>query len=53
MEPGSTRAEAAEPPRKPYESPRLEVYGDIRSVTDSVGMMGMADGGPHNMAKTG
>jgi hypothetical protein len=34
-----------EPVKKPYESPRLDVYGDIREVTDAVGFMGMTDGG--------
>jgi hypothetical protein len=42
-----------EPARKPYETPRLEVYGDIRAVTDSVGMTGNLDGGAgHGQTKT-
>jgi hypothetical protein len=40
------------PNKKPYESPRLEVYGDIRELTDSVGMTGSADGAPHGQTKT-
>ena len=40
------------PPKKPYESPRLDVYGDIREIAKSVGMMGKMDGGAHQMTKT-
>jgi hypothetical protein len=42
-----------EPAKKPYESPRLEVYGDIRSVTDSVSMTGSHDGAAHGNTRTG
>jgi hypothetical protein len=42
----------AVPPKKPYESPRLDVYGDIREIARAAGMMGMADGGAHQMNKT-
>ena len=38
--------------RKAYESPRLDVYGDIREITKSVGMSGMADGATHGGTKT-
>jgi hypothetical protein len=41
-----------EPVRKPYKSPRLETYGDIHEITESVSMMGMADGAAHGMTKT-
>ena len=40
------------PPKKPYESPRLDVYGDIREIARSVGMMGKRDGGHLRMTKT-
>ena len=40
------------PARKPYESPRLEVYGDIRTVTEAVGHTGNDDGGIHTSNKT-
>ncbi len=40
------------PPKKPYESPRLDVYGDIREIARSVGMMGKMDGGFLRMTKT-
>ena len=33
------------PAKKPYESPRLEVYGDIRAVTAAVDVSGKNDGG--------
>ena len=32
------------PAKKPYETPRLEVYGDIREIAKAVGVMGMMDG---------
>lgn len=32
-------------PKKQYESPRLEVYGDIRVITEAVSHSGMTDGG--------
>jgi hypothetical protein len=40
------------PPKKAYESPRLDVYGDIREIAQSVGMMGKMDGGFLRMTKT-
>jgi hypothetical protein len=38
--------------KKPYEPPRLVVYGDIREIAKSVGMTGMADGAAHGNNKT-
>ncbi len=38
--------------RKVYESPRLDIYGDIREITKSVGKTGMADGATHGNTKT-
>jgi hypothetical protein len=38
--------------KKPYSSPRLEMYGDIREIASSVGSMGANDGGVHGMTKT-
>ena len=32
-------------PKKPYEKPTLERYGDIREIARNVGLMGMSDGG--------
>jgi hypothetical protein len=40
------------PARKPYESPKLEVYGDIRDVTESAGMTGSLDGAAMGPNKT-
>ena len=41
------------PAKKPYASPRLEVYGDIREVTVSLKPSGgMNDGGLHGSVKT-
>ena len=48
----STGVQENEPPKKPYETPRLEVYGDIRAVTGSVGMTGASDGLSHGQNKT-
>jgi hypothetical protein len=31
------------PAKKPYETPRLEVYGDIREIVKTSGTMGMFD----------
>ena len=35
--------------RKPYETPRLEVYGDIRDIAKAVGHEGTADGAAHGL----
>jgi hypothetical protein len=31
--------------KKPYETPQLVVYGDIREITNAAGRMGTPDGG--------
>ena len=41
------------PAKKPYERPRLDVYGDIRDVTDSNSSLGKNDGAVHGNIKTG
>lgn len=38
--------------KKPYERPRLDVYGDIREIAKSIGKSGMADGAAHGNTKT-
>lgn len=40
-------------PRKTYETPRLEVHGNIQQITQTLGNHGKVDGGAHNMSKTG
>ena len=40
-------------PKKRYEPPRLDVYGDIRQITQTVGTTGNADGGHAGMNRTG
>ena len=35
------------PSKKPYETPRLEVYGDIREIVKASGTMGMFDNALH------
>jgi len=36
---------AAAQPKKPFEPPRLHVYGDIAALTRKVGITGLSDGG--------
>jgi hypothetical protein len=38
--------------KKSYITPRLEVYGNLAKVTNTVGNMGMADGGMGAMNRT-
>jgi hypothetical protein len=38
--------------KKPYQRPRLDVYGDIREIAKSVGMSGAPDGAAHGQTKT-
>ena len=33
-------------PKKPYHRPRLRVYGDLRTLTQTIGPKGAPDGGP-------
>jgi hypothetical protein len=40
------------PPKKLYEAPRLEVYGNIQQITRATGTAGHGDGGAHPMNKT-
>lgn len=32
--------------RKPYHAPQLLVYGDLRALTQALGLKGKLDGGP-------
>jgi hypothetical protein len=36
---------SASRPRRPYRTPRLTTYGDVRRLTDAVDTAGLADGG--------
>jgi hypothetical protein len=38
--------------KKPYSTPRLEVYGDLRKITNTVGNKGSPDGGMPPTFKT-
>jgi hypothetical protein len=38
--------------KKPFKTPELVVYGDIREITQTVGKLGMSDGGKGAMSKT-
>jgi hypothetical protein len=40
-------------PRKAYEPPRLEIYGDIRKITQNVDNSGTPDGGHGAHSRTG
>jgi hypothetical protein len=33
------------PTKKPYNRPQLQVYGDLREITQTVGKTGQTDGG--------
>ena len=39
-------------PKKPYKKPALRRYGSIRSLTENVGSMTLADGGTNPKIKT-
>jgi hypothetical protein len=39
--------------KKPFHDPELVVYGDIRSITQNTGPLGMGDGGMAGTTKTG
>ena len=42
-----------EPARKPYTAPKLRVYGDVSTITRTIGRKGtVADGGHGSMSKT-
>lgn len=40
------------PSRKPFPEPALVVYGDIRTITQTVGLSGMSDGNMAGLTKT-
>lgn len=42
---GESGVGADAPRQKPYRKPKLVIYGDIRAITQAVGMMGAMDGG--------
>jgi hypothetical protein len=48
----SEKADAAAGARKPFEPPRLSVYGDIATLTRAVGRTGLTDGGHGSNART-
>jgi len=39
-------------PKKPFEPPRLHVYGDIAALTRKVGVTGLSDGGNKSTKST-
>ena len=43
---------APAPSKKPYEAPRLQVYGDIAALTRKVGKTGLSDGGSGSAKQT-
>ena len=50
--PGDPEGTTADRKRKPFEPPRLHVYGDISTLTRAVGKTGLADGGKGGTTKT-
>ena len=44
-EESSNQQEGQPPAKKPFEAPRLIVYGDIATLTRTVGKTGLVDGG--------
>ena len=49
---GAQDVKAIEDARKPYEPPRLEVFGDLGAVTQAVNLTGKNDGSKGLMSKT-
>ena len=47
MTTNTTSFKREQPPKKQYERPRLEVYGNIREVTDNLGMMSSSSDNGH------
>jgi len=43
--PGPSKQDAEPRKKKPFEPPRLHVYGDIAALTRKVGRTGLSDGG--------
>lgn len=39
-------------PKKQYEAPRFEIYGNIQQITQAIGTDGHGDGGAHPRNKT-
>ena len=50
--PANTGGAAAANTRKPFEPPRLTVYGDIATLTRAVGRVGVSDNGHGSNART-
>ena len=48
MEPKASKHASAseESTKKVYQRPHLEVYGDLRTITETLGNTGFMDGGP-------
>jgi hypothetical protein len=38
--------------KKPYATPQLQVYGELREITQSAGMTGIPDGAPGSNNRT-
>ncbi len=46
------KGEGNKPTKKPYQTPKLIVYGDIRKITETVGLKGNLDGGSFPKTRT-
>ncbi len=48
------KSPASVPPKKVYQTPKLQIYGDLTEMTKSMGPRGHLDGGKgFNMRRTG
>jgi hypothetical protein len=45
--PSPSEANETPPPRKPYQKPRLQVYGDLSAITQARTTAGTSDGASH------
>jgi hypothetical protein len=48
MDPAEKQVLPSRPTKKVYSRPQLQVYGDLRTITQSVGKTGKMDGGSPN-----
>jgi len=47
------KSPASVPPKKVYQAPKLQVYGDLTEMTKNMGLRGHLDGGKGIMRRTG
>jgi hypothetical protein len=52
MQPDSQKPPAPALPKKPYQAPSLERYGDLREITQALNTTGAKNDGGHGNNKT-